>query len=130
MFAKIQSSFNLCSSFCYSLVPVGCEITLISPCIFTFTVNVQLVPDDPELWDLPLEAADLNVTNRNTAAMPAQHPGTPLGQYHMMTRSKTPQRINHPRTYAKPETFAAHRNYLPGSCYVPNRGKQSKVEVF
>lgn len=67
-----------------------------------FTVNVPFLPDDPELWDLPLEATDLSVTNHSTAAGPAQHPGTPCRQYDMMTRSRTPQKINNQRPCAKP----------------------------
>ncbi|CAI5786337.1 DNA repair protein RAD52 homolog isoform X3 [Podarcis lilfordi] len=65
-------------------------------------VEEEFLADDPELWDLPLEATDLSVTNHSTAAGPAQHPGTPCGQYDMMTRSRTPQKINNQRPCAKP----------------------------
>ncbi|XP_060135965.1 DNA repair protein RAD52 homolog isoform X3 [Zootoca vivipara] len=73
--------------------------------------------DDPELWDLSLEATDLSVTNHSTAAAPAQHPGTPRGQYDIMTRSRTPQKINNQRPCAKPalqHPSTSPRPHIPG----------------
>ncbi|XP_061494630.1 DNA repair protein RAD52 homolog isoform X2 [Rhineura floridana] len=80
------------------------------------TMEVEFLADDPELWDLPLEATDFSVTNHNTTAMPAQHPGTPHGQHHMMTRSRTPQRINNQRPCAEPAPW--HPSTRPGP-YIP-----------
>ncbi|KAH0617071.1 hypothetical protein JD844_028689, partial [Phrynosoma platyrhinos] len=66
------------------------------------SVTEEFLADDPELWDLPLEAADLSVTSHNTGDVPTHYSGTPLGQYHMMTRSRTPQRANHQKPCARP----------------------------
>nr|XP_020644746.1 DNA repair protein RAD52 homolog isoform X1 [Pogona vitticeps] len=66
------------------------------------TEEDEFLVDDPELWDLPLDAGELGTSDHNTATGPTPHPSTPLGQYHMMTRSRTPQRINHQRSSAKP----------------------------
>ncbi|XP_053111845.1 DNA repair protein RAD52 homolog isoform X3 [Hemicordylus capensis] len=79
------------------------------------SVEEEFLADDPELWDLPLEATDF-VTNHSAAAVPAQHLSTPLGQYHVMTRSKTPQGIMHQRSCAKPGPWhpsTSHNPYSP-----------------
>ncbi|XP_042324830.1 DNA repair protein RAD52 homolog isoform X2 [Sceloporus undulatus] len=65
------------------------------------SVTEEFLADDPELWDLPLEATDLSITSHNTGNVPTHYSGTPLGQYHMMTRSRTPQRTNHQKPCAK-----------------------------
>ncbi|MEE6478033.1 hypothetical protein FKM82_011718 [Ascaphus truei] len=55
------------------------------------------VPDDPELWDIPLDASDVEHFSNKTASCALSDPVTPLGQHQMMTRSKTPQRVDkHP----------------------------------
>ncbi|XP_062990978.1 DNA repair protein RAD52 homolog isoform X2 [Elgaria multicarinata webbii] len=85
--------------------------TLLEP-----TVEEEFLADDPELWDLPLEANELSMANRNTAA---QHPSTPLGNHHMMTRRRTPQRINNQRPGAKPTPWhpsSSPRRNLPAEC--------------
>ncbi|MFT7805548.1 DNA repair protein RAD52 homolog, partial [Arapaima gigas] len=46
-------------------------------------------PDDPELWNFPLEGADLVDAPTNKRILPC--PSTPTG-HQMLTRSKTPQR--------------------------------------
>uniref|UniRef100_A0A8D0DJC6 DNA repair protein RAD52 homolog n=1 Tax=Salvator merianae TaxID=96440 RepID=A0A8D0DJC6_SALMN len=57
------------------------------------TVEEEFLADDPELWDLSLEATD-SATSHSAGAVPAQQPSTPLRDYHVVTRSRTPQRIN------------------------------------
>ncbi|XP_075458510.1 DNA repair protein RAD52 homolog isoform X3 [Ascaphus truei] len=52
------------------------------------------VPDDPELWDIPLDASDVEHFSNKTASCALSDPVTPLGQHQMMTRSKTPQRVD------------------------------------
>ncbi|XP_039213919.1 DNA repair protein RAD52 homolog isoform X2 [Crotalus tigris] len=59
-------------------------------------VDEEFLADDPELWDFPLEATD-----HNAAAVPAQCLRSPLGQHTMMTRSRTPQRINNQQSSIK-----------------------------
>ncbi|XP_067906880.1 DNA repair protein RAD52 homolog isoform X2 [Heterodontus francisci] len=50
-------------------------------------------PDDPELWDIPLDGG--GVGSNSTPPYKEQAPSTPpTGQHHMMTRSMTPQKIN------------------------------------
>ncbi|XP_048463990.1 DNA repair protein RAD52 homolog isoform X7 [Rhincodon typus] len=52
--------------------------------------------DDPELWDIPLDGSSIDYKSN----VPYQEnvPSTPpVGQHHMMTRSRTPQRINSPQ---------------------------------
>ncbi|XP_060632721.2 DNA repair protein RAD52 homolog isoform X1 [Anolis sagrei] len=65
------------------------------------SVAEEFLADDPELWDLPLEAADLNVTSHNAGSVQTRSSGTPLGQHQMMTRSRTPQRPNQQKPWAQ-----------------------------
>ncbi|XP_029455785.1 DNA repair protein RAD52 homolog isoform X3 [Rhinatrema bivittatum] len=51
----------------------------------------ELLPDDPAIWAVPLDANDDFSTNDNKPLSPYV-PKTPVGQHHMMTRSKTPQK--------------------------------------
>ncbi|XP_029139613.1 DNA repair protein RAD52 homolog [Protobothrops mucrosquamatus] len=59
-------------------------------------MDEEFLADDPELWDFPLEATD-----HDAAAVPAQCLRSPLGQHAMMTRSRTPQRINNQQSSIK-----------------------------
>uniref|UniRef100_A0A8D2LWI0 RAD52 homolog, DNA repair protein n=1 Tax=Varanus komodoensis TaxID=61221 RepID=A0A8D2LWI0_VARKO len=95
------------------------------------TVEEEFLADDPDLWDLPLEGADLSVANHSAAAVAAQHPGTPLGQYHMTTRRRTPQRINHQRQAFKGSFFSEQLFPLVAGCspYRKSQGmKKRKLE--
>ncbi|NWV26747.1 RAD52 protein, partial [Origma solitaria] len=64
----------------------------------------EFFADDPELWDIPLESADLKVTG---AKMPEpssagqQAPDTPRGHHQMSTRSRTPHRMNQHKASAR-----------------------------
>lgn len=50
-----------------------------------------LATDDPELWDIPLDAVEVeNFSNGCVQSAPTL--ATPLGLHQMTTRSKTPQR--------------------------------------
>ncbi|XP_048463986.1 DNA repair protein RAD52 homolog isoform X3 [Rhincodon typus] len=56
----------------------------------------KFLADDPELWDIPLDGSSIDYKSN----VPYQEnvPSTPpVGQHHMMTRSRTPQRINSPQ---------------------------------
>ncbi|XP_078424414.1 DNA repair protein RAD52 homolog isoform X2 [Cetorhinus maximus] len=56
----------------------------------------KFLADDPELWDIPLDGG--GVDSKSDAPYQEQVPSTPpTGQHHMMTRSRTPQRINYPK---------------------------------
>ncbi|XP_070610961.1 DNA repair protein RAD52 homolog [Erythrolamprus reginae] len=74
-------------------------------------VDEEFLRDDPELWDFPLEGSD-----HDTAAVPAQCLRSPLAQHTMMTRSRTPQRINHQQSNIKPPSW--HLSFSPKS-YAP-----------
>uniref|UniRef100_H3BG12 DNA repair protein RAD52 homolog n=1 Tax=Latimeria chalumnae TaxID=7897 RepID=H3BG12_LATCH len=53
--------------------------------------------DNPELCDFPLNNGRTDLSSnedRGGIAIPPQAPVTPTGQHHMMTRSKTPQKMN------------------------------------
>ncbi|KAJ6659994.1 hypothetical protein lerEdw1_018192 [Lerista edwardsae] len=85
------------------------------------TVEEEFLADDPELWDFPLEAADLTVVNHNAATVPFQQLGTPRGQYHVVTRSKTPQGTNGQRSCAKPAPWhpsTSRSSYSPVMTYL------------
>ncbi|XP_077196119.1 DNA repair protein RAD52 homolog isoform X1 [Paroedura picta] len=91
------------------------------------TLEEEFLADDPGLWDLPMEAINPSVTNHNATApaMPAQHPG----QYQMMTRSRTPQRISHQRTYVNPGPGQANvtpKRYSPAECSPYRRSQGMK----
>ncbi|EMP25362.1 DNA repair protein RAD52 like protein [Chelonia mydas] len=83
--------------------------------------------NDPELWDIPLETTALTDTeSHQKAVVAAQPPATPLGHYHMTTRSKTPQTMNHkkPQMRAAPwQVSPRHRPYSPSS----NQGAPENV---
>ncbi|ETE59776.1 DNA repair protein RAD52-like protein, partial [Ophiophagus hannah] len=67
--------------------------------------------NDPELWNFPLE-----VTDHDTAAVPGQCLRSPLGHHTMMTRSRTPQRINNQQSNIKPSSWhpsSSPKSYLP-----------------
>ncbi|XP_078076207.1 DNA repair protein RAD52 homolog isoform X2 [Mustelus asterias] len=67
--------------------PVSCE---------TYFPEDKFLADDPELWDIPLDGG--GVDNNSNAPYQEQAPATPpTGQHHMMTRSRTPQRIDYPK---------------------------------
>ncbi|KAG8138349.1 hypothetical protein E2320_004248 [Naja naja] len=75
-------------------------------------VDEEFLADDPELWNFPLEATD-----HDTAAVPAQCLRSPLGHHTMMTRSRTPQRINNQQSNVKPSSWhlsSSPKSYLPG----------------
>ncbi|XP_013918516.1 PREDICTED: DNA repair protein RAD52 homolog [Thamnophis sirtalis] len=95
--AKDQEASNLPALECNSSVPPE-------------SVVDEFLADDPELWDFPLEATD-----HNTAAVPAQCLRSPLGQHCMMTRSRTPQRINNQQSNIKPSSWhlsSSPKSYL------------------
>ncbi|XP_060101747.1 DNA repair protein RAD52 homolog [Heteronotia binoei] len=90
------------------------------------TLEEEFLADDPGLWDLPLEATDPSVTNHNAAStVPAQHPG----QYQMVTRSRTPQRISHQRIYVNPGSCQASislKTYSSAECSPYRRSQGMK----
>ncbi|XP_073400278.1 DNA repair protein RAD52 homolog [Dendrobates tinctorius] len=55
----------------------------------------EYLPDDPELWDIPVEFESFSNTTAAQASL--SRPATPLVHHQMMTRSKTPQRPNNER---------------------------------
>ncbi|KAE8613520.1 hypothetical protein XENTR_v10007753 [Xenopus tropicalis] len=73
-----------------------------------FAPEEEFLADDPELWDIPLEAVEMDPFS-NGSIQPAPNalptPVTPNGQHHMMTRSKTPQRANHLRQPLRPTAW-------------------------
>ncbi|XP_058045575.1 DNA repair protein RAD52 homolog isoform X2 [Ahaetulla prasina] len=84
----------------------------------------EFLADDPELWDFPLEATD-----QNTAAAPAQCLRSPLGQHTMMTRSRTPQRINNQQSKIKPSSWhlsSSPKSYLPAERSPYRKGQGMK----
>ncbi|XP_044847178.1 DNA repair protein RAD52 homolog isoform X1 [Mauremys mutica] len=79
----------------------------------------EFFADDPELWDIPLETTALSdMESHKKGAVAAQAPATPLGHYHMMTRSRTPQTMNHKKPHeraAQWQVSPRHRPYNPGA---------------
>ncbi|XP_048405603.2 DNA repair protein RAD52 homolog isoform X4 [Stegostoma tigrinum] len=64
----------------------------------------KFLADDPELWDIPLDGSS---TDKSNVPYQGHVPSTPpVGQHHMMTRSRTPQRINSPQ---QPHNAYSHR---------------------
>ncbi|XP_018431957.1 PREDICTED: DNA repair protein RAD52 homolog [Nanorana parkeri] len=60
----------------------------------------EYLADDPELWDIPLDAAEVeNFSNGNIPS------ATPFGHHQMMTRSKTPQRPADQRQPMRPTSW-------------------------
>ncbi|XP_048405602.2 DNA repair protein RAD52 homolog isoform X3 [Stegostoma tigrinum] len=67
-------------------------------------IQASTHPDDPELWDIPLDGSS---TDKSNVPYQGHVPSTPpVGQHHMMTRSRTPQRINSPQ---QPHNAYSHR---------------------
>ncbi|XP_069484713.1 DNA repair protein RAD52 homolog isoform X2 [Ambystoma mexicanum] len=65
----------------------------------------EFLADDPELWDIPLDPGDADLTpngNQHSLTYLPEAPNTPCGSHQMMTRSKTPQRENQPRAPMRP----------------------------
>ncbi|KAM9173943.1 DNA repair protein RAD52 homolog isoform 2-T3 [Pangshura tecta] len=79
----------------------------------------EFFADDPEIWDIPLETTALSDTESHKKGAVAAHaPATPLGHYHMTTRSRTPQTMNHKKpheTAAQWQVSPRHRPYNPGA---------------
>uniref|UniRef100_A0A8C4YI19 DNA repair protein RAD52 homolog n=1 Tax=Gopherus evgoodei TaxID=1825980 RepID=A0A8C4YI19_9SAUR len=90
----------------------------------------EFFADDPELWDIPLETTALSDTeSHKKGAVTAQAPTTPLGHYHMMTRSRTPQTMNHKKPYeraAQWQVSPRHRPYNPSS----NQGAPAECSPY
>uniref|UniRef100_A0A8D0GVP6 DNA repair protein RAD52 homolog n=1 Tax=Sphenodon punctatus TaxID=8508 RepID=A0A8D0GVP6_SPHPU len=91
--------------------------------LFTYDSN------DPELWDIPLEATELDVA--------AGASTTPLGQYHITTRSRTPQRMSiqkpcmRPMQWQmspghRPYTHSANQHLAAGSPYRNSQGMKKR----
>ncbi|XP_065599484.1 DNA repair protein RAD52 homolog [Cyrtonyx montezumae] len=67
-------------------------------------IEEEFFADDLELWDISLETADLNKLVCQKAAGPAagqQRPETPHRCHQMITRNRTPQRMNYHRSPAR-----------------------------
>ncbi|CAM4470545.1 unnamed protein product [Caretta caretta] len=94
------------------------------------TAEEEFFADDPELWDIPLETTALSdAESHRKAVVAAQAPATPLGHYHMTTRSKTPQTMNHkkPQMRAAPwQVSPRHRPYSPSS----NQGAPAECSPY
>ncbi|KAJ7329174.1 hypothetical protein JRQ81_015348 [Phrynocephalus forsythii] len=111
-----------------------------NPPLMKHTTSAQLEPtledeflaDDPELWDLPLEAGELSTAGHNTGTGPAPPPpSTPIRQYHVMTRSRTPQGINHHTSSTKPGPYnpsSSPRPSLSANCspYKKSQGMKKR----
>ncbi|XP_035201697.1 DNA repair protein RAD52 homolog isoform X2 [Oxyura jamaicensis] len=68
-------------------------------------IEEDLFADDPELWDISLETADLNKIMGHKMAGPLagqQTPKTPCGRHQMITRNRTPQRMNYHKSSPRP----------------------------
>ncbi|XP_074839877.1 DNA repair protein RAD52 homolog isoform X2 [Carettochelys insculpta] len=78
--------------------------------------TAEFFADDPEFWDIPLETTDLTDTDSlKKAAVTTQTPATPLGHYHMITRSKTPQTVNHNKRHMRATQWHASPSHGPHS---------------
>nr|XP_023957734.1 DNA repair protein RAD52 homolog isoform X4 [Chrysemys picta bellii] len=86
--------------------------------------------NDPELWDIPLETTTLSDSeSHKKGAVAAQAPATPLGHYHMMTRSRTPQTMNPKKPHeraAQWQVSPRHRPYSPSS----NQGARAECSPY
>uniref|UniRef100_A0A674J4L4 DNA repair protein RAD52 homolog n=1 Tax=Terrapene triunguis TaxID=2587831 RepID=A0A674J4L4_9SAUR len=72
--------------------------------------------NDPELWDIPLETTALSDTeSHKKGAVAAQAPATPLGHYHMMTRSRTPQTMNPKKPHERAAQWQVSPRHRPSS---------------
>nr|XP_013028456.2 DNA repair protein RAD52 homolog isoform X2 [Anser cygnoides] len=68
-------------------------------------IEEDFFADDPELWDISLETTDLNKIMGHKMAGPLaghQTPKTPYGRHQMITRNRTPQRMNYHKPPARP----------------------------
>ncbi|XP_035406681.1 DNA repair protein RAD52 homolog isoform X2 [Cygnus atratus] len=68
-------------------------------------IEEDFFADDPELWDISLETTDLNKIMGHKMAGPLaghQTPKTPCGHHQMITRNRTPQRMNYHKPPARP----------------------------
>ncbi|XP_062837220.1 DNA repair protein RAD52 homolog isoform X2 [Anolis carolinensis] len=93
------------------------------------SVAEEFLADDPELWDLPLEATDLSITGHNAGSVQTRSSGTPLGKHQMMTRSRTPQRPNQQKTWAQlaqSHVPTSPRPHIPVECSPYRRGQGMK----
>ncbi|XP_066846332.1 DNA repair protein RAD52 homolog isoform X2 [Anser cygnoides] len=93
-------------------------------------IEEDFFADDPELWDISLETTDLNKIMGHKMAGPLaghQTPKTPYGRHQMITRNRTPQRMNYHKPPARPAQLppSATRmsnshgadQHTPGTCY-------------
>lgn len=86
-------------------------------------IPFSFLPDDPELWDIPLESMGAKIPEPSSAAR--QAPETPSGHQQMSTRSRTPSRGTQHKASARlaqlqppaaaPNTSCAHQ-HTPGRC--------------
>ncbi|XP_075797255.1 DNA repair protein RAD52 homolog isoform X2 [Pelodiscus sinensis] len=80
------------------------------------TTEEEFFEDDPELWDIPLETTDLSDTeSHKRATVSIQAPTTPLGHYHMTTRSKTPQTKNPNKPHERATQWHESPGHRPSS---------------
>ncbi|KAM8971850.1 DNA repair protein RAD52 homolog [Pelodytes ibericus] len=87
----------------------------------------EFPPDDPELWDIPLDGEMERVSNGGVQVAP----GTPLGQHQMLTRSKTPQRPKNNHQLAQPGSWNQTRgipNVLQSTDRSPCRPHQGQIK--
>ncbi|XP_050774812.1 DNA repair protein RAD52 homolog isoform X1 [Gopherus flavomarginatus] len=76
----------------------------------------EFFADDPELWDIPLETTALSdMESHKKGAVTAQAPTTPLEHYHMMTRSRTPQTMNHKKPYERTAQWQVSPRHRPSN---------------
>uniref|UniRef100_A0A8C7A714 DNA repair protein RAD52 homolog n=1 Tax=Nothoprocta perdicaria TaxID=30464 RepID=A0A8C7A714_NOTPE len=93
-------------------------------------IEEEFFADDPELWDISLESADLKPAAHKVAGHSAglQAPATPLGAHHMTTRSRTPQRTSGhqpPARLAQLQSSASLASHSHGATACSPRRSQS-----
>ncbi|NXJ59590.1 RAD52 protein, partial [Rostratula benghalensis] len=73
-------------------------------------IEEEFFADDPELWDISLDASDLKMMGHKLADSPAGHrtPKTPHGRHQMTTRNRTPHRTNYHKASAQLDTMVSH----------------------
>ncbi|NXS98569.1 RAD52 protein, partial [Jacana jacana] len=66
-------------------------------------VEEEFFADDPELWDISLDATDLKMMGHKMADPPAGHrtPKTPHGRHQTTIRNRTPHRMNYHKASAR-----------------------------
>ncbi|KFO73372.1 DNA repair protein RAD52 homolog [Cuculus canorus] len=66
-------------------------------------IEEEFFADDPELWDISLETMDLKMMGHKMADASAgcQTSETPCGHHQMITRNRTPHRMNHHKAAAR-----------------------------